>query len=465
MAEAINPSIFRAYDIRGLVDVDLTEQTMHTLGQAAGTFFRRHGGQVLVVGRDVRPSSPRFQAALSAGLQQAGIDVIDIGEVATPVMYFAVEHLRAAGGIVVSASHNPPAYNGVKLRRANATYGSEPLTSADIAEVGRIAQSGQFASGSGTTQQADVADAYVQSITRLLRLAERPRIVLDGGNGVAGPLALRTFEAIGAAVVPLYIEPDGTFPNHHPDPLKAENLRDLIAAVRDHEATLGIALDGDGDRLGVVDGAGTIVWADRYLIVLARDMLARRAGAVVFDVKCSTVLIEAIRAAGGTPVMGKTGYPNMSARMRETDAVLGGELSGHTMLPYPGHYFDDGTFAGIHLLASLERLADGGPPRTLAAALEPYPVLPVLPEQRIPFDDTAKFAVVDAVRERFAPHYTVIDVDGVRIDFGDGWGLIRPSNTEPAITTRFEAVSEDRLYAIRDMMLDVVEEVRASQHL
>jgi phosphomannomutase len=200
MAEAINPSIFRAYDIRGLVDVDLTEETMYMLGQAAGTFFRRQEGRTLVVGRDVRPSSPRFQAALSAGLQQAGIDVIDIGEVATPVMYFAVEYLRAGGGIVISASHNPPEYNGVKLRRANPTYGSEPLTSADIQEVSRIAQSGQFASGTGTMQQADVADAYVQSVARLLRLSGRPRVVLDGGNGVAGPLALRAFEAAGAEV-------------------------------------------------------------------------------------------------------------------------------------------------------------------------------------------------------------------------------------------------------------------------
>jgi phosphomannomutase len=299
-------------------------------------------------------------------------------------------------------------------------------------------------------------------VARLLRLTERPRVVLDGGNGVAGPLALRAFEAVGAEVIPLYIEPDGTFPNHHPDPLKAENMRDLIAAVREHEATLGIALDGDGDRLGVVDGTGEMIWADRYLIVLAHDMLARRKGAVVFDVKCSTVLIDAIRAAGGTPVMWKTGYPNMSAKMRETDAVLGGELSGHTMLPYPGHYFDDGAFAGLHLLASLERLS-AGEPLTLAAALAPYPVLPALPEQRIPFSDTAKFAVVEAVREHFAPHYPVIDVDGVRVDFGDGWGVIRTSNTEPAITTRFEATSEARLHAIRDMMLDVVEDVRASQ--
>jgi phosphomannomutase len=462
MAEAINPSIFRAYDIRGLVDVDLTEETMHILGQAAGTFFRRQSGHTLVVGRDVRPSSPRFQAALSEGLRQVGIDVIDIGEVATPVMYFAVEHLRAGGGIVISASHNPPEYNGVKLRRANPTYGSEPLTSADIQDVSRIAQSGQFASGTGTIQQADVADAYIQSVAHVLRLSGRPRVVLDGGNGVAGPLALRAFEAAGAEVVPLYIEPDGTFPNHHPDPLKAENMRDLIAAVREHGATLGIALDGDGDRLGVVDGTGEMVWADRYLIVLARDMLARRAGAVVFDVKCSTVLIDAIRAAGGTPVMGKTGYPNMSAKMRETNAVLGGELSGHTMLPYPGHYYDDGAFAGIHLLASLERLSQDEP-LTLAAALEPYPVLPALPEQRITFSDTAKFAVVEAVREHFAPHYTVIDVDGVRVDFGDGWGVIRTSNTEPAITTRFEAATEARLHVIRDMMLDVVEDVRASQ--
>ncbi len=462
MTGGVNPAIFRAYDIRGLVDVDLTEETVRRLGQAIGTFFRSQEGQTLVVGRDARPSSPRFQAALSDGLRSTGIHIIDIGEVPTPVMYFAVEHLHSDGGVVISASHNPPEYNGLKLRRAHSTYGSEPLTSSDIQALAEIANGTVFAEGSGTIQQSRVDDAYVQSIAALLRLptTARPRIVLDGGNGVAGSLTMRVLEAVGADVIPLYIEPDGTFPNHHPDPLKAENLGDLITMVQQHGATMGIGLDGDGDRLGVVDDTGTIVWADRYLIVLARALLAQRQGAVVFDAKCSTVLIDAIRAFGGTPVMGKTGYPNLSATMREANAVLGGELSGHVIMPYTGHYYDDGAFAAAHLLAVLAHSDSAA--ASLSAALAPYPVLPAFPEQRIAFSDSAKFQVVEYVREHFSTLYTVIDVDGVRVDFGDGWGLVRPSNTEPAITTRFEARTTERLHAIRSTMLDVVEAFRTT---
>ncbi len=465
MSTIVNPAIFRAYDIRGLVDIDLSEETYGLLGQATGTYFRQRGGQTLVVGRDARLSSPRFQAALIAGIRSTGIDVIDIGEVPTPVMYFALEHLGADGGAIVSASHNPPEYNGLKLRRAHPTYGGEPLPSDDIQVIRQLVQAGEFATSEGALRQADVSDAYVRSVAGLLRLPAwyRPRVVLDGGNGVAGPIGLRTLEAIGAEVLPLYIEPDGRFPNHHPDPLKAENLRDLIAMVKAEGADIGIALDGDGDRLGVVDGNGTIVWADRYLIVLARYLLALRTGPVIFDVKCSTVLADAIRSFGGTPVMWNTGYSKISAKMRETNAVLGGELSGHTFSTYPGHYYDDGTFAGAHLLYALSQFhgATATHAPSLAEALAPYPTFPSLNEGRIPFSETTKFQVIDYVRERFAGRYPIIDVDGVRVDFGDGWGLVRTSNTEPAITTRFEARSEARLYAIRDMMLAAVEEFRS----
>jgi phosphomannomutase len=278
--------------------------------------------------------------------------------------------------------------------------------------------------------------------------------VLDGGNGVAGPVALQTFQALGLEVVPLFIEPDGTFPNHHPDPLKAANLQHLIAAVRDHGATLGIGLDGDGDRLGVVDGEGTIVFADRYLIALAAYYLARRKGPVIFDVKCSAVLPQAITALGGTPVMWKTGYTNLSAKMRELDAVVGGELSGHTIIPAPAHYYDDGAFAGAALLFALSQLGT-----TLRELLAPYPLPPSIDEGRIPFPEAHKFAVIEYVRERFSG-YNVSDVDGVRVDFDDGWGLLRASNTEPAITNRFEAQTMERAQALRDLMMGAVEEFR-----
>jgi phosphomannomutase len=405
-----------------------------------------------------------FQAALTEGVRSTGLDVLDIGQVSTPLMYFAVEHLGVDGGIVVSASHNPPEYNGLKLRRKHATYGSEPLSSEDIQEIGQLANDGAFEQGQGSLQRVYVEDAYVQSVAHVLSLPPgvRPRVVLDGGNGVAGPIAMRALEAVGAEVIPLYIEPDGTFPNHHPDPLKSENLQDLIALVREQGADMGLSLDGDGDRLGVVDQTGTIVWTDRYLIVLARYLLAQRKAPVVFDVKCSNVLIDALQAFGGTPVMWKTGYPNLSAKMRETDAILGGELSGHTITTHPGHYYDDGAFTGAHLLLALAHLGNENRLLPLNKALSAYPPLPSIDEGRIPFSEKTKFQVVSYVRNRFAQHYPVVDVDGARVDFGDGWGLVRTSNTEPAITTRFEAATRERVYAIRDMMLEAVEDFRAA---
>jgi phosphomannomutase len=457
MALALNPTIFRAYDIRGVVDVDLDESIYQRLGQAVGTIFGAQGARTFVVGRDARLSSPRFQAALIAGLRATGIDVIDIGQVPTPLMYFAVEHLGVDGGAIVSASHNPPEYNGLKLRRSHPTFGSEPLPSTAIAEVGQVALAGAFASGAGSLDTADVSAAYVASCAKLLPFAgTRPRVVVDGGNGVAGPLAMQMYAALGLDAIPLFIEPDGTFPNHHPDPLKAENLQDLIRAVREHNADMGIGLDGDGDRLGVVDRTGEIIFADRYLIAMATYLLAQRKGPVIFDVKCSAVLPQAITSLGGEPIMWKTGYSSISAKMRELDAVLGGELSGHTFSTFPGHYFDDGAFAGAHLLFALHQLG-----QTMQEVLAPYPNLPSIDEGRIPFDEALKFQVIDAVRDHFVQTHSVLDVDGVRVDFGDGWGLVRASNTEPAITTRFEAQTMERAQEIRNLMLGVVEAFRA----
>jgi phosphomannomutase len=408
-----------------------------------------------VVGRDARLTSPGYAAALIAGLRSTGCDVIDIGMVPTPLMYFALAYLKTDGGAVVSASHNPPEFNGLKLRQSDPRYGGEPLDSDQIQELQRIANGADFASGSGTYEQTDVSDIYVQDVARLFKLERPVKIVLDGGNGSGGPLGLRTFEAIGCEVVPLYIEPDGTFPNHHPDPLKEANLKDLIKTVRDQGAALGIGLDGDGDRLGVVDGTGAMVFADRYLIVLARHALARGPAPIIFDVKCSTVLRDAILELGGEPVMWKTGYTNGSAKMRELHAPLAGELSGHVMADFEYHAFDDGTFAGCYLLKALEQSG-----QTLEQALAPYPALPSLPEDRLPFDEASKFAVIDYIRDRFAPDYSVSTVDGVRIDFGDGWGVVRASNTEPAITTRFEAQTPERVAAIRTLMLDAVDQFK-----
>lgn len=444
----VNPTIFRAYDIRGVVGRDLTAPVYHTLGRASGTYFRGRGGRRIVVARDARLTSPEFATALIAGLRSTGCDVIDLGMVPTPVMYFAASYLNADGGAVVTASHNPPDFNGLKLRRAEPHFGGEPLDSDAIQELGRIALAGEFAEGQGGYEQIDISDAYVQDVATHMRLTRPVKIVLDGGNGVAGPIGRRAFEAIGCEVVPLYLEPDGTFPNHHPDPLKEENLADLKQAVLAHGAALGIGLDGDGDRLGVVDGEGTMIFADRYMIVLARHALRRGPAPIIYDVKCSLVLTEAITSFGGIPVMWKTGYTNGSAKMRELGAPLAGELSGHIFGSVTHHYYDDGAFAGCMLLKALEESG-----QTLAQALEPYPSLPSLDEGRIPYDEGRKFAAIDYIRDQFAPRYPVSDIDGVRVDFGDGWGLVRASNTEPAITTRFEARTWERATEIRDLML------------
>jgi phosphomannomutase len=370
-------------------------------------------------------------------------------------MYFALSYLRADGGAIVSASHNPPEFNGLKLRQSDPIYGGEPLDSAQIQEIGRIANSGTFEVGQGGYEQRDLTETYVADAVRHFKLPQRVKVVLDGGNGVAGPLGVRTLEAIGCEVVPLYIEPDGTFPNHHPDPLKEANVRDLMAKVRETGAVLGIGLEGDGDRLGVVNSAGQMIFADRYLIALSQYVLARGPAPIVIDVKCSSVLAQAIADFGGAPVLSRTGYPNQSTKMREVGAPLAGELSGHVLTSIEHHAFDDGIFAGCYLLFALAQMN-----KTLEQVLQPYPPRPSLVEGRIPFDEATKFAAIDYVRDQFANNYPVIDIDGVRVDFGDGWGLVRASNTEPALTTRFEAVTIARAEEIRNLMLEQVEAFR-----
>lgn len=452
--DAVNPAVFRAYDIRGVVDIDLPEGALATIGRAAGTLFRSQGRRRLVVGRDARSHSPRLQAALIGGLRASGIDVVDLGEVPTPLVAFAVAHLGADGGAVVSASHNPPRYNGVKLRAADPRYGSAPLSSADIQEICRIANGGDFADGPlGALERADVADAYLASVAALVRLPRPMLVVLDGGNGVAGPLGVRALEACGAQVVPLFIEPDGGFPHHPPDPSKPQHLAGLSRLVVERGADLGIALDGDGDRLGVVDHTGAVVAADRALIVLAQYLLTGQRAAVVSDVMCSPVLEQAVRAFGGEPVRCKTGYTHLTAAVRAADAVLGGERSGHIIAATePLHNYDDGVFAAARLLEAVARL--GAP---LARLLEPYPALAALPDERLPCADDRKFRAIDHLRTQLAAGQRVTTLDGVRLDTDDGWGIVRASNTEPLLTARFEGRTTDDAGAIRALMLGIVE--------
>jgi phosphomannomutase len=467
----VDPSMFREYDIRGFVDQNFTEPVLERIGKAFGTFLatlRRgatgaEGGPgVLAVGRDVRLSSLRYQRALIAGLRATGASVIDVGQVPTPLVYFAVNHLRTDGGAAVTASHNPPQYNGLKLRkRVPDQPNGLPLLPAEIQELSRLAQHGPYREApEGALRQEDVVEPYIAYVRSRIRLERALRVVVDAGNGVAGPVATRVLEQIGCEVVPLYCEPDGTFPHHMPDPLKPENLQDLIARVKETRADIGVALDGDGDRLGVVDDQGQILEADRYLILLARQALAQHPGAsIVFDVKCSMALIEEIERMGGKPVMSRTGYPNIMSRRSEVQAVLAGELSGHIFFNDPVIDFDDGTFAAANLLQALAR--QDQPLSQIVAQLPRYYATP---EERFHCPDDQKFAVIEQLREQFRADPRVkriVDLDGARVTFDGGWGLVRASNTEPALTTRFEAVTPERVQEIRRDFLDRLAKIPA----
>lgn len=463
-AAAVDGSMFREYDIRGFVDQNFTEAVLERVGKAFGTFLAGKRGNkdvgTLAVGRDVRLSSARYSKTFINGLRSTGADIVDVGQVPTPLVYFAVNHLNADGGGAITASHNPPEYNGLKLRKRepHAPNGL-PLLPHEIQEVRRGAQEGPFREAAqGSYREQDVTDEYVRYVKGRITLERPTKLVLDAGNGVAGPVALRTLQEIGCEVIPLYCDPDGTFPNHMPDPLKPENLRDLIAKVKETGADLGVALDGDGDRLGVVDDKGEILWADQYLVLLARNALRDNpGGSVVFDVKCSMALSEEIERMGGKPVMSRTGYPNIMERRREVEAVLAGELSGHMFFNDPVIDFDDGTFAAAKLLEAISR--ETGKLSDVVAKLPKYFSTP---EERFYCSDDEKFGVIEELTAEFRTQSDVkqvIDLDGARVVFEDGWGLVRASNTEPALTTRFEAKSQARADEIRQRFLDRLKQI------
>lgn len=456
MRFVFNPAIFRAYDIRGVVDVDLSIDGYGVLGRGLGTVVRGWGGRRVVVGHDARATSAGYAAALIAGLRACGCDVADLGLAPTPLVSFAQAYLRADAAAVITASHNPPQYNGLKLRQRD-EHGGAPWSSAAIQQLRVVAESGAWAVGDGAYQQVDLREAYVADAVRHWRLPAPMHVALDAGNGVAGPLALQTLAAIGCTVDPLYIEPDGTFPNHHPDPSNPANLTDLAALVRKRGAALGLALDGDGDRLGAVDETGAYVAADRLLIVLAQHLLRQGPAPIVFDVTCSGVLGAAITASGGTPILAPTGYPHQSAAMRAANAPLAGERSGHIFSALPNHCFDDGIFAACFLAHAL-----AAQQYSLAAALAPFPALPSHTDRHIPFSDEAKWHVIDDLRAFFAQQFPVSTVDGVRIDCGDGWALVRASNTEAAVMARFEAATPARVQAIRSLVFDRIAVFRAA---
>ncbi|MEX0448995.1 phosphomannomutase/phosphoglucomutase [Spiribacter sp. 221] len=439
----IDPSILRAYDIRGLVDGQLTEDTVRALGQAIGSAAADAGQARIVVGYDGRESSPWLAAALRDGLMASGREVIDIGQVPTPVMYFATYHLETEAGVAVTGSHNPAEYNGLKT-----IIGGRPLWGAGIQALGRRIKDDDLVEGTGTAHSLDVLDAYRDRIAGDVQLQRRLKVVVDCGNGVPGAVAPGVLETIGADVIPLFCDVDGNFPNHHPDPTVPENLQDLIRAVATDKADLGLAFDGDGDRLGVVDENGHIIWADRQMMLYARAILARHPGkGIVFDVKCSGKLAEVIRQAGGEPVMWKTGHSLIKEKLRETAAPLAGEMSGHLFFNDRWYGFDDAIYAAARLL---EILAGDGRQASEIFGELPEPVS--TPEIRLDLEEGQPHQLMNALMgqaEAF-DDARITTIDGLRMDFDDGWGLVRASNTQPCLVMRFEGVDEEALGRIRE---------------
>jgi phosphomannomutase/phosphoglucomutase len=447
-ADIVNPQIFREYDIRGLHERDLTDDAVRLIGRAFGTFLRRRGKKTLAVGRDFRLSSPRILKAVVEGLVSTGIDVSLVGEVPTPGLYYSIVAIGADGGLQVTGSHNPIEYNGLKLcEGVQAVYGKDIQTLLDLI------RRGDFEKGAGSVREDPTGDRYRDMLASKVKPTGRRRIVLDAGNGSAGPFAPGVFRRLDQEVIELFCEPDGSYPNHTPDPTVEANLQDLIRTVRAQKADFGIGYDGDADRIGAVDGQGRILWGDQLLAIFARDVLAEVPGApIVFDVKCSQGLEEDIVAHGGKPVMWKTGHSIMKAKMKELGAPLAGELSGHIFFTHGYYGFDDAIYGSLKLLEIVTRSG-----KTLAELRDSIPYYTATPEIRLDTTDEEKFAIVERVRDHFRGHYPVIDIDGARVQFPDGWALVRASNTQPVLVVRFEAKTKEQLEAIQNDVYGVLE--------
>jgi phosphomannomutase / phosphoglucomutase len=432
----INPQIFREYDIRGVVGKDLITETVQQIGQAIGTYMRRQGGKSLVVGRDVRSSSVEFRDILSQAINSTGCNVVDIGMVPTPITYFALHHLNADGGVMITGSHNPPEFNGFKI-----SLGKHSLYGEKIQELKALIESKDFETGSGKIEQTCVIEPYMENIYSILRVPRKVKVVVDGGNGCFGIVGPELLKRLGLEPIEIFCEPDGTFPNHHPDPTVEKNLQGLIEKVRSENAELGIGFDGDADRIGLVDEKGNILWGDQLLTIFARDILSRNPGAtIVGEVKCSQNLYQDIEKHGGVPIMAPAGHSLIKKKMKETGALLAGEMSGHVCFADNYFGFDDAVFAAGRILQIV-----ANSDIKVSEMLADLPKTAYTPEIRIDCPDGKKFEIVRELTEVFRRQYEVIDIDGVRVNFGDGWALIRASNTQPVIVLRFEAETQARL--------------------
>jgi phosphomannomutase/phosphoglucomutase len=441
----MNVNIFRAYDIRGIADADLADPVVESIGKAYGSELGERGAKCVCVGRDVRLSSGRISAAVTRGILSTGLDVIDVGMVPTPVLYFAIEHFKTDGGVMVTGSHNPIEFNGLKL---NAYEGSVVSLYGDaIQDLRKRIENHAFRTGSGKAAGREIIPEYEKMILRKVSLKKKFRIVIDAGNGAAGPIAPGLYEKMGCTVDRMYCEPDGRFPNHLPDPTVMKYIEDLRKRVVETGADFGLGYDGDADRIGLIDDNGRAVFADQVLALLSRDVLARNPGAtVVFDVKCSQLLPEEITRLGGKADMWKTGHSLLKARMKEMHAPLAGEMSGHIFFKDGYYGFDDGIYVSFRLVQYLSNQ-----PKKLSALVDELPKFHSTPEIRVDCPDENKFQVVEKLVQDFKRDYDVVDVDGARVLFGDGWGLVRASNTQGILVMRFEAKTGKRLAEIKKL--------------
>ena len=450
MNPAMNPDVFREYDVRGLVDRDLNSDFVYLLGRAIGTFAVRRNVRSMALGADCRLSSASYRETIGRGLADSGIRVSDIGLCATPMLYFSIRHFQTDGGVMVTGSHNPPDFNGFKI-----CIGPDTIYGEDIQALRRIIEAGDFVSGKGAVHSAEIASVYADYLRERIHIRPGLHVVLDGGNGVGGYFALPLLKRFGCRVTELFCTPDGRFPNHFPDPTLPENLSELIRLIVAEKADIGIAYDGDADRIGVVTDRGDILWGDELLLLFSRFILKNNPGATIIgEVKCSQKLYDDIAAHGGRPIMWKAGHSLIKGKMKEEHALLAGEMSGHIFFADRYYGYDDAIYASLRIL---EILSETG--KRIGDLLADVPKTFTTPEIRVDCPDGIKFRVVEAVREHFRNTPGVIAIDGVRVPFGDGWGLIRASNTQPVLVLRFEATTPERLSAIRKNVEEILAEI------
>lgn len=443
----MNPNVFREYDVRGVVDKDLNEEFVFNLGRAIGTYAVRHKIKNMTVGRDCRLSSEAYANFLIQGLNHSGIDTIDIGLCATPMLYFSIRQLNTGGGVMVTGSHNPPEFNGFKI-----CIGPDTIYGNQIQELRKIMESGQYSTGISSSALQDITAAYQNYIFDNVKIARKIKVVIDAGNGVGGHFALPLLERFGCEVIPVNCEPDGRFPNHFPDPTVEENLAQLIKLLDKEKADLGIAFDGDADRLGVISDKGEIIWGDKLLLLFSRYILKEKPYATIIgEVKCSQVLFDDIKKHSGRAIMWKAGHSLIKAKMKEEKAVLGGEMSGHFFFADRYFGYDDAIYAAVRLLEILSKTGE-----KISTLLSDIPQTYSTPEIRIDCADNKKAEVVEKVKRHFRNRPGIVDIDGVRIPFKDGWALVRSSNTQPVIVMRFEASSAKSLQKIRKEVEDIL---------